>query len=232
MAEIQIDAPAGPIRAIIEVPDGEGPWPSIVVVHDAFGMSEDIGDIARRCAVQGYVAIVPDLYHRGGGKKCVVGVFRALISGEGTAVDDVLAARDHLLGRDDTDNRVGIVGFCMGGGFALLLAPRGFGASAPFYGVLPRHIDEALGDACPIVASFGQRDPTLIGAGKKLKKVLTDKGIPNDVKTYPGAGHSFANQDPDNKAAALIRVAGFGYQHEQAEDAFARVFAFFGEHLQ
>jgi carboxymethylenebutenolidase len=111
----------------------------------------------------------------------------------------------------------------------LVMAPKGFGASAPFYGTpLPRHLDEALNGACPIVASFGARDPLGIGAPNRLHRLLEHKGIPNDVKVYPRAGHSFANKLP---AQPLLRITGFGYNEAASEDAWARVFAFFGEHL-
>ena len=68
-----------------------------------------------------------------------------------------------------------------------------------------------------------------LGAANRLRKKLNAKGIPNDVKSYPGVGHSFANQLP---AQPLLRVLGFGYNDEATEDAWRRVFAFFGEHLR
>jgi carboxymethylenebutenolidase len=124
---------------------------------------------------------------------------------------------------------VGIAGFCMGGQFALVMSPKGFGASAPFYGTpLPRHLDETLDGACPIVASFGRRDPIGIGAADRLRKVVEDKGIEADIKVYPHAGHSFANKLPGQP---LIRITGFGYNESATNDAWNRVFSFFGEHL-
>jgi carboxymethylenebutenolidase len=230
VTEISVETPAGPISAVLEAPAGGGP--GVVIVHDAFGLTEDTRNIARRFADQGYVALAPDLYSRGGVRKCVTGVFRALLGQSGVAIDDLLAARDFLQAREDVTGKVGIVGFCMGGGFALLLSPKGFGASAPFYGVTPRHLEEVLDGACPIVASYGKNDPSLIGAGKKVEKILAAKGIDHDVKTYPGASHSFANALPKGPMAAVARVTGMGWRGEQAEDAFGRVFDFFGTHLK
>jgi carboxymethylenebutenolidase len=77
-------------------------------------------------------------------------------------------------------------------------------------------------------ASFGGRDLTGRGAPEKLQRVLDHKGITNDVKSYPEVGHSFANKLP---AQPLLRIAGFGYNEAATEDAWARVFSFFGEHL-
>ncbi|MGB7364905.1 MAG: dienelactone hydrolase family protein [Rhodococcus sp. (in: high G+C Gram-positive bacteria)] len=231
MTVITVDTGSDQIEATLEVPAGAGPWPSVVIVHDVFGMSDDIRAIARRFADRGYLAVVPDLYARGGRTKCVQAVFKSLLARKGRAVDDLLACRDAVVAREDTTDAVGIVGFCMGGGFALALAPKGFNASAPFYGILPKHIDAALEGTCPVVASFGKRDPSLIGAGKKLEKVLQDKDVEHDVKTYPGAGHGFANQFTPGLGAVFMRVAGLGYKRDQAEDAFGRVFDFFDRNV-
>jgi carboxymethylenebutenolidase len=156
-------------------------------------------------------------------------VFRELLTQRGRALDDILAARDHVQSMPECTGSVGVVGFCMGGQFALVMAPKGFGASAPFYGTpLPRHLKETLDGACPIVASFGRRDPLGIGAPARLRKVVDDKAITADVKVYPDAGHSFANKLPGQP---LLRITGFGYNDAATEDAYRRVFAFFTEHL-
>ncbi|RDH74547.1 dienelactone hydrolase family protein [Mycolicibacterium moriokaense] len=229
MQTITINAPDGPIDALLSVPDGQGPWPGIVVVHDAIGYGPDNERISRKIAAAGYIAITPNMFARGGRARCITRVFRELLTQRGRALDDILAARDHLLGLPQASGAVGIAGFCMGGQFALVMSPKGFGASAPFYGTpLPRNLRETLDGACPIVASFGDRDPIGRGAAAKLQKVVDEKNIEADIKSYPGAGHSFANKLP---AQPLIRVTGFGYNPAAEEDAWSRVFAFFGEHM-
>jgi carboxymethylenebutenolidase len=229
VATITIDAPDGPINALLGVPEGEGPWPGVVVIHDAFGYGPDNESISSRIAAAGYLALTPNLYSRGGRARCITRVFRELLSKRGRALDDILAARDHLRAMPQSTGSVGIAGFCMGGQFALVMSPKGFAASAPFYGTpLPRHLSATLDGACPIVASFGRRDPLGIGAPARLRKVVADKGITADIKVYPDAGHSFANQLPGQP---LLRVTGFGYNEAATQDAWSRVFAFFGEHL-
>jgi len=229
MSSIELDTPAGPIDALVDVPEGQGPWPGVVVVHDAIGYQPDKEAVSARIAAAGYLSITPNLYARGGRARCITKVMRAALTKQGPAIEDLLAARDYLRDRPDSTGVVGIAGFCMGGQFALILSPKGFSASAPFYGTpLPKNLEETLSGACPIVASFGARDPIGRGAPAKLNKAVAAQGIAADVKVYPNAGHSFANQLP---AQALLRVTGFGYNEAVAEDAWSRVFDFFETHL-
>ena len=229
MATITIDTPGGAIDALLDLPDGGGPWPGVVVIHDAIGYGPDKQSVSDRIAAAGYLALTPNLYSRGGRARCITRVFRELLTQRGRALDDILAAGDHLRAMPECADPVGIAGFCMGGQFALIMSPKGFAASAPFYGTpLPRHLDDVLDGACPIVASFGGRDPLGIGAADRLRTVVERHNIPHDIKVYPNAGHSFANQVPGQP---LIRIVGFGYNEAATADAWTRVFAFFGEHL-
>jgi carboxymethylenebutenolidase len=229
MTTIQISAPDGPIDALLSTPAGAGPWPGVVVIHDAIGYGPDKQSTNDRIARAGYVALIPNMYSRGGRIRCISRVMRELMTQRGRALDDILAARDHLLAMPECSGRVGIAGFCMGGQFALVMSPKGFGASAPFYGTpLPRNLSETLDGACPIVASFGSRDPLGRGAPERLREATESKNIAADIKVYDGVGHSFANEMPGQP---LVRIAGFGYDRTATEDAWSRVFAFFGEHL-
>lgn len=230
MPAIELDTPAGPIDALLDLPQGQGPWPGVVVVHDAIGYQPDKEAISARIAAAGYLAVTPNLYARGGRARCITKVMRAALTKQGPAIEDILAARDYLRDRPECTGVVGIAGFCMGGQFALILSPKGFGAAAPFYGTpLPKNLEETLSGACPIVASFGAKDPLGRGAPAKLNKAVEAQGVAADVKVYPNAGHSFANQLP---AQALLRVTGFGYNEAVAEDAWNRVFDFFATHLR
>lgn len=191
--------PIGEILGYLSVPQpevsGPGPWPGVVVVHDAIGLSDDIRAITDRFATAGYVALAPDLYSRGGMVRCVKAAFSQMYAGSGQAFDDLEAARQALLSRGDASGKVGVAGFCMGGGFALVAAARGFDASAPYYGELPKK-PAALDGACPVVASFGKKDLILRGSAARLEGLLTEHNVPHDVKEYPDAGHSFANRLP------------------------------------
>jgi carboxymethylenebutenolidase len=212
-------------------PVGTGPWPGVVVVHELFGLNDDIRQQADRLAGAGYLALAPDLF-TAGGLRCLKATFSALSSGTGAAYGDLEASRALLAGRADSNGKVGILGFCMGGGFALMAASRGFDAAAPNYGPLPKDPAEALRGACPVVASFGARDRGLRGAAGRLERVLTDAGVPHDVVEYPGAGHSFLNRHNAGPFTIVERVGGFDYHHPSAEDAWARILRFFPTHLR
>src|SRR5881397_713637 len=136
--DISYDAPEGPLTAYLATPGGDGPWPGVVVVHEIFGLTDDIRKQADRFAAAGYLALAPDLYSWGLTPRCLVATLRTLSSGSGRARDDIDAARRHLAGLAGCTGKVGIIGFCLGGGLALLVSPDGFDAAAPNYGFLPK----------------------------------------------------------------------------------------------
>jgi carboxymethylenebutenolidase len=203
------------------------------MVHEVFGIDDVMRSQMTRLAQSGYVVVMPDLFSRGGARKCLTATFRALSKGEGQAFDDVEAARAIVLARHDMTDKVGVIGFCMGGEFALLLANRGYDASAVNYGMLPADVDTVLDRACPIVASFGGNDRQLAGAAARLERGLSDRTIPHDVKEYPGVGHAFMNprQAGGPVFGTLLRISGAKPDPEAAADAWSRIDAFFAEHL-
>jgi carboxymethylenebutenolidase len=222
----------GDVKAHLAVPPvGDGPWPGVVVLHEAFGLNDDIRQQADRLAAAGYLALAPDLYSAGGAWRCIRATFRSLMKGSGKPFDDIGTARTWLGARDDCTGRIGVIGFCMGGSFALLTA-RAFGASASNYAHLPKDLDEVLRGACPVVASYGAKDRTLRGTAAQLESALERAGVEHDVHEYPQAGHSFLNRHDLGPGGALLRVAGIGYHEPSAEHAWGRILRFFEAHLR
>ncbi len=208
-----------------------GPWPGVVVIHEAFGLGDDIRKKADQFAAHGYLALAPDLF---GGRHwllCVRAAFHQLRSRSGPAFTALEAARSFLAARDDCTGRTGVIGFCLGGGFALLCAPRtGFAAASVNYGEVPKDTEAALRGACPIVGSFGARDMGGTKPAERLQRALVVLDVPHDVKVYPGSGHRFMTES-SGAGAVLARFARMSYQEADAADAWQRIYTFFGEHL-
>jgi carboxymethylenebutenolidase len=221
------------LGAYVAHPRGQGPWPGVVVVMDALGLSDDIRIQADLLAAAGYLAFAPDLYS-GRGIKCVVATLQASRSGAGEAYEDIEAARHWLSERADCTGRIGIIGFCMGGGFALLSAPRyDFAAASVNYGDVPKDAVDRLAGACPIVASYGKRDPELKGRAQRLETALTALNIEHDIKEYPDVGHAFMNRiNAGPVLGPLTKFVRMNYDHPTAEDAWRRILEFFDTHIR
>src|SRR5580658_9379285 len=161
-----------PLRGYLASPAGTGPWPAVVMIHELFGLDDVMRGYADRLAGLGYLTLAVDLFSAGSNARCLVATMTAMIRGHGRAFANIGAARDYLTASPDCTGKIGVLGFCMGGGFALLSAGDGYDAAAVNYGQLPRHLDEAVAAACPIVASYGGRDRSLRGAADRLDAAL------------------------------------------------------------
>jgi carboxymethylenebutenolidase len=221
------------LKGLLVVPEGKGPWPQVVMVHEVFGIDSNMRAQADRLAQAGYVVLMPDLYSRGGARKCLTATFKALAAGKGQAFDDLEVSKAWLAKRDDVTDKVGVIGFCMGGGFALLLSTRGYDAANTNYGMLPSNIDEVLAGACPILGNYGAKDGQLKDAKTKLDASLTKLGVVHDIKMYEKSGHAFMNpkQGGGPVFGTLLKITGAKPNPVDAADAWQRIEGFFAEHL-
>jgi carboxymethylenebutenolidase len=218
----------------LATPPGPGPFPGVLMIHEAFGLNDITRRHADRLARAGYLTLAVDLFSDGGPRRCLVSTMRSMLKGSGRPFTDLATARKWLVNAPHSTGKTGVIGFCMGGGFALLVARDGFDAASVNYGRLPTDLEDALRGACPIVANFGAQDTTLKGAAHKLEVALTNLGIEHSVKEFPTAGHAFLN-DADVGPAVfrpLMRVMGIGPDPESAPEAWQRIEDHFARYLK
>ncbi|MCL2450268.1 MAG: dienelactone hydrolase family protein [Polyangiaceae bacterium] len=233
-----IETARGILPAYVSRPTQGGPWPGVVVIHDAFGMTTGAKRQVDSLASRGFLTASPSLFHAmtGGTFACVRAAMRQVAARSGPMFDDIEETRGWLATRPGCSGKIGVIGFCMGGGFAIALAPTGkYGASSPNYGQLPGDAETFLQGSCPMVASYGGKDRRLKGSAERLEKILTTNNVPHDVKEYPTAGHGFMENHVKSEIpwlfVTLAPLIPAGYDEAAANDAEERVAAFFKTHL-
>lgn len=232
-----------PLPGFLATPAGAAPdsgWPAVVVIHEAYGPTDDMRRVVERFAAEGYVALMPDVFAASRPRPlCIARCLAGARTGSGPAMPAIAAAHRCLAARPDVDEaRIGVIGFCMGGSFALAYAAtgaEGLRAASVNYGDVPAE-RERLAKVCPVVASYGGRDRMFAPKARRLEDHLAALGIEHDVKVYDDAGHSFltGSAQPDGPlgrlAAAFPLHAGF--VEDAASDAWRRIFAFLDRHLR
>ncbi|MGI8575624.1 MAG: dienelactone hydrolase family protein [Egibacteraceae bacterium] len=213
------------------LPVASSPVAGLVLVHEAWGLNDDIREIARRLAEHGYAVAAPDLYSGGVRPLCLVRTLRDAMSGTvaSESVRRIGGVRRWLAGQEGVDGqRVGVMGFCMGGGFALLAAARhDFAAAAVNYGRVPQQAEQLAG-ICATVGSYGAADRNLKEDPDRLRAHLKRLRVAHEVEEYPNAGHGFLNQ---GLPRPLERLLGVAYDPEAAAAAWPRMLAFLDTHL-
>ena len=216
------------ISGYLSRPKGDGKFPAVVVIHENRGLNDHIRDVARRLARTGYVAIAPDLLSRQGGTASFTSD-SAVTEGirnldEETSTKDFAGAVNYLKGQSFVQaNKIGLTGFCWGGGNVLLFATRNkdIAASVVFYGRNPKNIDDIQNIAGPVMGLYGGEDKGITSAVPNLEAAMKQYGKSFEYKIYPGAPHAFHNDmNPER------------YRAEAAQDAWSRTLDFFKKQLQ
>jgi carboxymethylenebutenolidase len=215
----------GTAHGYLAVP-ASGSGPGVVVIQEWWGLTDHIADVTNRLAAEGFVALAPDLY---GGSTTHDSEEAGRLMQElpvDRAARDLGGAVDYLLGHEAvTSQKVGAVGFCMGGGFVLVLAAQQgdkIGAAVPFYGLLKEDYPSFSGLTAPLLGHFGEQDdfaPT--DAVRELaSRIEAESGVKPEFHLYP-AGHAFFNDE--NHLGT--------YDAEQAQTAWNRTLEFLRAHL-
>ena len=221
------------IAAFLARPAGTGPYPAILVLQEWWGLNDHIKDVARRLAREGYVALAPDLYSRQGSKVTSdpdeAGSLMGNLNDE-VALKDLRAAVAYIKNQPQVNGaKIGVIGFCMGGTYALLSAEHlpDIKASVPFYGQIVYDrpggpIDQISQLGCPLMYIYGDADGWITSDHvDRLEAALKQHGKSGQVIRYKGAPHAFFNDTrPDS------------YRPNDARDAWDRTLRFFGQHLQ
>lgn len=203
-------------------PEGDGPWPAVIVLQEWWGLNEHIMDVTRRIANEGYVALAPDLYK--GQIATEPDQARKLVMelDMPTAVVEIGNAIDHLLMQEFVaGDKAGMVGFCMGGRLALMtaLVNENLGVVAPFYGT-PLTPEEAATVKAPVLGLYGAEDGGIpVDGVLAMGEALTAAGIDNEIQVYDGAPHAFFNDTRES------------YRPEAAADAWQRLLTWFDQYL-
>ena len=205
-------------------PQGEGPFPAVIVIQEWWGLNDNIKDIAQRFAREGLVAFAPDLYHGevtsepDEAQKLMMQTDMPRASQELVKAAEYLSQQPYVRGRG-----IGATGFCMGGGLALTLATDTplIKAAAPFYGVNPQPIDKLQNLQGPVLAVYAEHDDFASAAVRgDLRAAMAQYGKQLEVQVYPGTEHAFFN---DTRREV--------YRETAANDAWNRVLALFRAEL-
>ena len=216
------------LKAYLATPQRAGRCPSVIVVQEWWGLNDHIKDVTKRFALEGYVAIAPDLYSRLGHKLTTdpndAGQLMNSLSQE-DGLTDLKATLSFLKRRNDVDtNRIGVTGFCMGGGYALMLpcVSSDIKAAVPFYGPVPNPDTPISNLSAPVLYIFGEDDGWITKADvERLRNALKHYQKSGEIKTYPGCPHAFFNDTRQDV-----------YKPAEAQDAWSRTLTFFRKHLQ
>jgi len=212
--------------AFLATPDGKAPFPAVIVIQEWWGLNDWIKDQARALAKEGYVALAVDLY-RGKMATTQEDAHQLMMGAPPDRImRDLKAAFAWLQGRADVrKDRIGSIGWCMGGRYSLQLATvePTLAATVAYYGAPPTDAAAIAAIKAPVLGNFGAEDKGPTPEQARAFGAAMDKaGRTIDIKIYEGAGHAFAN--PNNPWG--------GYRKEAAADAWARTTAFLATHLK
>jgi carboxymethylenebutenolidase len=226
---IQVDD--NDMQLFVSVPDGSGPFPAVVVIQHQGGVDAFVQEMTQRIAQAGYVGVAPGLYHRDGPDCQDDGPTRRARLQDVNVIKDVNATVDFLHAHDAVDGeRLGIVGFCMGGRVVYLMAAinPSLKVAAAYYGGNirvpwgegPSPFDRTAEIQCPLIGLFGEADSNPSPADMRtLDAELTKHGKVHTFHSYPGANHAFMN------------ARGERYHAAAAQDSWPKTLAFFEQYL-
>lgn len=212
------------VTGYLAVPEAENA-PGIVVIHEWWGLNDNIRMMADKLAAEGYTALAVDLYRGkvaqspGEAQKYM----KTVIADPAAAIENLKQAYQYL-SQEQNAEQVGVIGWCFGGGWSLqtaLALPQKIDATVIYYGRLVTDPEQLNTLEMPVLAFFGAKDESIPEEQiRQFEAALNEAGVPNSIHIYEGAGHAFANP------------SGTRYQQKAAEDAWQKTVAFLEEYLK
>ncbi|HEY1374252.1 MAG TPA: dienelactone hydrolase family protein [Candidatus Binatia bacterium] len=217
---------AGPVKAYLSRPKDGKSLGTVIVIHENRGLVPHIQDVARRFAKEGFAALAVDLMSRIGGTdqfKTPEEAIEAIKKINGNmVVEDLASAVAYLKKQNFLNGKVGVVGYCWGGGQSLNFATKckDLNAAVVYYGRNPDPLDQVQNIPCPLMGNYAQDDPNIMPGVEPLKQALAKFGKQADIKVYPGAKHAFNNNTNAER-----------YNADAAKNAWQRTVSFFKKNL-
>ena len=222
--EVSFPGADGEVTGYLARPaDADGALPAVVVIHENRGLNPHIEDVARRVALEGFVALAPDFLSPLGGTPEDEDQAREMIGqlDQQQTIQNALAAVEFLQGHEATTDRVGVVGFCWGGALANQVAVHSaeVAAAVPYYGRQPSAEDAAKIEA-PLLLQYAGLDDRINAGIEEYEQALQAADVDYTIHIYEGANHAFNNDTNEAR-----------YDQEAAELAWSRTIDFFKQHL-
>ena len=216
------------LAAYAAIPNGA--TRGVVVLHELEGLEPEIKRAVDRLASHGYAAVAPDLFHDRFRPLCLIDATQLMSAGKGPMSQKIDSARSWLAAEARlADGKLGVLGFCMGGGLALAVGNR-FASVSTNYGEIPK--DERLSGIGPTIGCYGGRDRLFGKNGPILEARLKALGVEVETHTFPTVGHAFLTDGDRPIKYALTRpLLNIRYDAAVADEAWTKILAFFDRHL-
>jgi carboxymethylenebutenolidase len=194
-------------------PEGEGPFPAVLLIHEWWGLNEGITILADALAAEGYVVLAPDAYRGRVTAQFPRAIFLRLSTPEEQVFNDIDASLAYLMSLDNVDTeQIASMGFCFGGGHSLQLGMRqseNLALTVMYYGAVVTEPDllRPLTDGQPVLGVFGEDDASIPVEGVlEFEAALNSLDIPNEITIYEGVGHAFLNEDNYNEPGTAMEA--------------------------
>ncbi|MBI4312413.1 MAG: dienelactone hydrolase family protein [Chloroflexi bacterium] len=221
-AMVEYKANGGIAQGYLAWPNKRGPVPAIVLIQEWWGLDDHIKDVSRRFAAEGYAVLAPDLYHGQVTTEPTEAMKLTQSMDRDRARKELTGAAAFLKNQPFSTGKVGVIGYCLGGGLSIDTAcfNRDLNACVVYYGGNPTPLDLVRNISCPVLGVYAELDQRVTAGVPALREALTSAGKRFDIHIYPGVQHAFFND----------RNAGV-YNAAAARDAWGKTLAFFSANL-